>query len=149
MESISFYLAHEEVEKMLFNLLLKMIEKGNKVLIFCESEERLKKLDDTLWLLGRTKFLPHGKQGDGYEEKQPVFLTTKEENPNNANFLFLFGEPSENFIKQFPKAFYIFARKEYVSSKEKWDRYKQRGDFKLIFNKMEGGKWVSGEELVL
>jgi DNA polymerase-3 subunit chi len=148
MENISFYLAPETVEKMLFNLLLKMVEKGNKALIFCESEQRLKELDDSLWLLGRTKFLPHGKWGDGYEEKQTVFLTIKEENPNSANFIFLFGEPSKEFIQKFSKGFIIFTRKEFIPTQEKWNKYKKEG-FELVYNQMDGEKWVSKKELDL
>jgi DNA polymerase-3 subunit chi len=148
MQNIGFYLAPETTDKMLFNLLLKMLEKNNKILIFCESDEQLKQLDDSLWLLGRIKFLPHGKQGDGYESKQPVFLTTKEENPNNSNFIFIFGNPSKEFIAKFDKGFHIFTRKDYIPAKEKWEKLKGQG-FDVVYNAMEDNKWVAKGELAI
>lgn len=146
MKNINFYLSDETVGKTLFNLLLKMVEKKHRVVIYCHSKEYLDELDRMLWTLGRVKFLAHGKEEDGHVSEHPIFLTTKEENPNNANFLFLFGKPSKGFIDKFDKGFYIFDHYHEGDAKMDWSDWKGQG-FDPVFMKKEAGKWVSSKEI--
>jgi len=146
MKNINFYLSDETLGKTLFNLLLKMVEAKYRVVIFCHSKEYLNELDEMLWTLGRVKFLPHGKEEDGYSGSHPVFLTTKEENPNKASFLFLFGKPSKEFIDKFDKSFYVFDYYHKDDAKTDWEDYRKLG-FETVLMKKEGGKWVSSEKI--
>ena len=146
MKNINFYLSDETLGKTLFNLLLKMAEAGHRVVIFCHSKEYLDELDRMLWTLGRVKFLPHGKEEDGYVSEHPIFLTTKEENPNKAKFLFLFGKPSKEFMDKFDKGFYVFDYYHEGDAKMDWKDYKGMG-FEPVFMKKIDGKWESFKEI--
>jgi DNA polymerase-3 subunit chi len=42
-----------------------------------------------LWTYDAASFLPHGSEGDGSPDRQPIYLTCLEENPNRANVLML------------------------------------------------------------
>ena len=53
------------------------------------SDERVEHLNQLLWTYDEASFLPHGSARDGNADRQPVFLTAGEENPNNATMLVL------------------------------------------------------------
>ena len=52
-------------------------------------------------------FLPHGTK-DGYAERQPVWLTDSDENPNNANVLFLVDGAESSRIGEFDLCYEVF-----------------------------------------
>ena len=53
------------------------------------SDARVAALDEALWASQDPDWLPHGTARTGQPELQPIWLTTLEENPNGARFLFL------------------------------------------------------------
>ena len=53
------------------------------------SEERCEAIDAHLWTYRDEGFLPHGTAKDGHAEAQPVWLTTRDDNPNGATVRFL------------------------------------------------------------
>ncbi len=62
---------------------------GRRVVVRAPSEEMVAALNDRLWTYDDASFVPHGAAGDGEPESQPIFLTARAENPNNANMLVL------------------------------------------------------------
>ena len=53
------------------------------------SEERVETLTQLLWVYKADAFLPHGCTKDGHAQQQPIWLTTKDDNPNLAKVLML------------------------------------------------------------
>ena len=90
MTDIAFYhLQKWPLDKALPKLLEKTLEAGKRAVVMAGSQERLRALNTLLWTYGRDSWLPHGTAREGNAEDQPVWLTTDDENPNGAVFLFL------------------------------------------------------------
>jgi DNA polymerase IIIc chi subunit len=45
------------------------------------SAERMETLDAHLWTFSEQSFLAHGTARDGHPSRQPIYLTTEDENP--------------------------------------------------------------------
>src|SRR5690606_9646272 len=85
MTEISFYhLTRQPLNKALPRLLEKVLAAGHRALVLAGSEERVEDLDAALWTYDPDSFLPHGSRVLGHAARQPIYLTTAEENPNKA-----------------------------------------------------------------
>ena len=100
MTEIRFYhLQHTRLEQALPQLLARTLDKGWRAVVQAGSSERVKALNTALWTYDESSFLPHGSAKDGDAEMQPVWLTEKDENPNDAQVLMLVdGAMRESFL---------------------------------------------------
>lgn len=111
MTKVDFYhLQNQTLENVLPKLLEKSYQLGKKILIRVGNEERVDFISNLLWTYDEQSFLPHGSKKDGHAETQPIWLTSGNDNPNNAVFLFLTdgAEADCEEIKQFERVFNIF-----------------------------------------
>lgn len=133
---INFYQVDETVSKALAPLLLKILSEKKKVLIFCREQNQIKEIDGALWNYGRNKFIPHATIFDKEFEpkRQPVLITSKEENQNDADYLVFVDEPSESFISKFSRVFYFFEEGKNAAKMKPTKFYKKID-----------GKWVVGK----
>lgn len=79
-----YHLTRHPLEVTLPTLLGKARGAGWRVIVRGTRDERLRWLDDRLWLVPEDGFEPHGLAGAGFEADQPILLTTGSENPNGA-----------------------------------------------------------------
>lgn len=92
MTEIRFYhLERQSLDRALPALLEKARQKDHKIVIKVPDESERERLNAHLWTYDAAGFLPHGSEKDGYADRQPVYLTAKEENPNGADVLILTG----------------------------------------------------------
>jgi DNA polymerase-3 subunit chi len=84
-----YHLQRETLETALPPLLSKTLERGWRAVVRAGSEARVDALDAHLWTYKTDSVLPHGRRVDGYPERQPIYLTAEDENPNGASALFL------------------------------------------------------------
>lgn len=82
--ALFYHLTQRPLEVTLPALLEKALGAGWRVAVRGTSPERLRWLDDRLWLGGEDKFLPHGLAGGEFDADQPVLLTVDAETPNGA-----------------------------------------------------------------
>jgi DNA polymerase-3 subunit chi len=131
---INFYQVDETITKSLAPLLIKVLEEKKKALVFCANQNQIKEIDDSLWSYGRNKFIPHITISDKnfVMERQPILITDKEENSNEADYLVFLSEPSEAFISKFPRVFHFFEGKSST-------KIKPTNSYKKV-----DGKWVKG-----
>jgi DNA polymerase-3 subunit chi len=87
-EVVFYHLTQTPLERTLPDLLEKSLQRGWRVLVKGGNAERLALLDTTLWTYRDDSFLPHGMAEEDAAH-QPIYLTTSEEEPNNADILFL------------------------------------------------------------
>ncbi len=142
----NFYLS-DELIKSLTPLLLKILEDKKTALILCE-DKRLKEIDDALWSFSKLKFIPHASPFDKEiiaefgEKSQPVFVTSKQENSNDAQYLVVIDEISQikkDFFKNFQKVFYFYN----FDKEEEAKSFVDKSDFlKITSYKKSDGKWV-------
>lgn len=88
MQDVAVYYASQTTpDKVLTKLLEKVLSQNQRATVWLESEERLAALDGVLWTYSTLAFLPHGSARDGNADRQPIWLTTTEENPNGSQVL--------------------------------------------------------------
>lgn len=145
MAEISFYhLSRSPLEKALAKLLEKVIAAQKRAVILADTAERLAVLDTALWTYSPASFLPHGNESDPMAAHQPIYLTTKFENPNSASFLMIVeGDQIEDF-NGFERCFDIFNGLEDQSvedARRRWAHYKVQGHNLTYWFQNENGGW--------
>ena len=90
MTEVGFYhLTRTGPDQALPPLLGRTLAAGERAVVRAGSKARVAALDEALWASQDLDWLPHGTARTGHAELQPIWLTTLEENPNGARFLFL------------------------------------------------------------
>ncbi len=79
-----YHLTQRPLEVTLPTLLEKSRAAGWRVVVRGTSDDRMRWLDERLWLQGDESFLPHGVAGGGFDADQPVLLTCAADLPNQA-----------------------------------------------------------------
>ena len=87
-EALFYHLERRSLEDVLPGLLEKSLARGWRALVKTDSAERAEALDDLLWTYDDESFLAHAQAGDGDAARQPVFISTLDDNPNGAQILF-------------------------------------------------------------
>jgi len=88
-EILFYHLTEKTLHQVLPGLLDKSLARDWKVTVQLGNEERLEALDTYLWTYRDESFLAHGSTRDGTESLQPIWLTTQDDNPNDAKIRFL------------------------------------------------------------
>lgn len=146
MKEINFYCIEEDGNQFIYTFLSKLIEKGKKVIVYSENQEKIAKLDDTLWTMKKTDFLPHLLYNEQGAEETPVLISNVKENKYNSNFLLISTFVDDvNFLDSFEKTFYMFSpmnQRLIDEAKKNWNYYKERGFNLKVFRKNAAGKWT-------
>ncbi|MBQ9034937.1 MAG: DNA polymerase III subunit chi [Alphaproteobacteria bacterium] len=111
MSRVDFYhLQKQSLEDVLPKLLSKAYSAEKRILLKIGTAERIEFLNSLLWTYDEESFLPHGSKKDGFAETQPIWLTADDDNPNNADFLFLVdgAEAEIDVAAKFERVFNIF-----------------------------------------
>jgi DNA polymerase-3 subunit chi len=90
-EALFYHLERRTLDDVLPGLIERTLERGWRALIKTDSADRAAALDMLLWTYNDQTFLPHAQAGDGDAKRQPVLITTEDDNANAANVLFLVG----------------------------------------------------------
>jgi len=117
------------LESALPALLNKAVMQGN-VIVQSSTPQNVEALNTHLWAYNPDSFLPHGSEKDGNPEQQPIWLTDRQENPNNANILTLtHGATNEN-IKDYKLCCEMLDGNDQnavAAARQKWTSYKDQG----------------------
>jgi len=111
MSRVDFYhLQNKRLEDVLPKLLEKTYSLGKNTVVRIGNEERVDFINSLLWTYDEQSFLPHGSKKDGSADMQPIWLTSENDNPNNAVFLFLAdgAEAEADEIAKYERVFNIF-----------------------------------------
>ncbi len=144
---INFYQFDETLTKSIAPLVLKILEENKKALIFSRDASRIKEIDDGLWSYGKNKFIPHITISDkNFEfERQPILVSDKEENANQADYLILLTEEvSPEFLSNFTRIFYFFDVLNSEKAQGTATSYKKIAS-KFNSYKKDAAKWVKSE----
>ena len=131
MAEIGFYhLTRTGLEEALPRLLGRTLEAGQRAVIRCGSAERLAALDTALWLCQEPDWLPHGTAASGNADLQPIWLTTEDEAPNGAGFLFLVDGADSARLAEYARVFDLFDGNDEAQlgrARERWKAAKAGG----------------------
>jgi DNA polymerase III subunit chi len=90
MADIGFYhLLATPLERALPRLLERARGQGYRIVVRAASTERVEHLNSLLWTFDDASFLAHGTARDGNPAQQPIWLTERDDNPNDATMLVL------------------------------------------------------------
>jgi DNA polymerase-3 subunit chi len=145
MSDIGFYhLVRSPLEKALPKLLEKVLESGAHAVVMAGSEERVESLAALLWTYHPNNFLPHGTARDGKPDRQPIWLTERDENPNGATILVLTDGASSEQVDRYARCLEVFdgGDPEAVTrARERWRIYKDAGHNLTYWQQTESGGW--------
>ena len=147
MSRVDFYhLQSKKLEDVLPKLLEKAYSIGKRAVIRVGNEERVEFLNSLLWSYEDQSFLPHGSKKDGSADKQPIWLTAEQDNPNDAEFLFLVDgavADVEEFSK-FERVFNIFdgnSEEALGKARNFWKELKNYGAEVFYWQQSSNGVW--------
>ena len=141
------HLERRRVDQALPELLEQAYAEGRRAVVQTASEEQVAALDDRLWTFDDASFLPHGAAGDGDPKEQPIFLTSRLENPNGAKLLVVVSgadAPSAGQAEDFEQAILLFDGRDEEALKRAradWARLKAEGRDISYWREGEEGGW--------
>jgi DNA polymerase-3 subunit chi len=145
MTEIRFYhLTRTRLEDALPKLLEKALERGLHALVLAGSDDRVEALTQHLWTYDERGFLPHGNKHDGHADRQPIWLTAADENPNGARVAFLVdGAATERFADYdiVAELFDGGDAEAVQTARRRWTRYKQAGFGLTYWKQTDRGRW--------
>ena len=147
MTRVDFY--HIErglIEDVLPKLLEKAYACGKPLLVKVGNEARVEFLNTVLWTYDDQSFLPHGTKKDGNAALQPIWLTSGNDNPNQANMLFLVDGASIDIekLEEFERVFNLFDGKDTDGLQQArffWKEIKNSGSECFYWQQDETGRW--------
>lgn len=143
-EVLFYHLEHMPLERVLPGLLEKTIERGWRAVIQASTTERVEALDTLLWTYKEESFMPHGMAGQGHEDRQPIFLTTEQDNPNQANIRFFVDGADADDIGTYDRAVYLFDGRDNQAvehARSQWRTVKEAGHAATYWQQTTSGKW--------
>jgi DNA polymerase III subunit chi len=144
-EILFYQLKGQRLEDVLPPLIARCLDRGWRVAVQASSEERIDALDAHLWTWRDDAFLPHGTWRDAEASVQPVLLTVKDENPNEAVVRFLIegaGIPADPALYQRLVLIFDGADPEAVEeARQRWSRAKADGFEVTYWRANENGGW--------
>lgn len=145
MTDIAFYhLQRSPLERILPKLLMRTIDAGKRALVLLGSDTRVEALAQHLWSFDQDSWLPHGTEKDGHPEEQPIWLTVKDENLNQAQFLFLADGAETAEVGSFERCFELFDGNDaeiVAAARERWTTYKSAGHSLTYWQQTDAGGW--------
>lgn len=147
MTRVDFYhLQKVSIEQALPKLLEKAYGTGKNVLVKVGTEARVEFLNTALWTYDDQSFLPHGSKKDGSADMQPIWLTSGEDNPNNAAMLFLVDGAVVDMDKLagFERVFNMFdgtSDEALQQARSFWKQVKAAGHDCFYWQQDDNGSW--------
>ena len=142
---VNFYhLTRSSLEAALPRLLAKTLQAGERAVVMLGSPERVDALNTHLWTYDPNGFLPHGAAKDGEGDRQPVWLTHLDENPNVAGFLFVADHARSDRVADYKRCFELFDGRDesaVAESRERWKAYKAAGHTVVYWQQTPSGGW--------
>lgn len=145
MTEIRFYhLQTQTLEQALPRLLMKAYNQGKKILVRVPDEKRVEELNRHLWTFHPDSFLPHGSQKNGRAAHQPIWLTSNDENANEATVLVLTDGAEHEDPALFDLACEMlngYDPEAVKAARTRWKIYKDQGFTVTYWQQSEQGSW--------
>lgn len=145
MTEVSFYhLLHAPLDRALPKLIQKVLESGARAVIRTGSAERAEALSSVLWTFDQNSFLPHGTARDGNADRQPVWITPDDENPNGADILVLTDGATAGEITAWRRCLEMFDGRDdaaVAEARRRWSDYKAADHVLTYWQQTERGGW--------
>ncbi len=145
MTEIRFYhLQTQTLDEVLPKLLLKAYGMDKHIIVKTADDKTAEHLNKHLWTFHPDQFLPHGSKKNGNAELQPIWLTSKDENPNEAKILFLTGGATWEDMSGFDLVCEMlngFDEDVVKAARGRWKEYKDGGYEMTYWQQNASGGW--------
>jgi DNA polymerase-3 subunit chi len=146
MTEVRFYhLQTQSLEQAMPAILSKALAQGKRAIVRFGNEAHIRHFDEHLWTYNPDSFLPHGIAKEPHAEKQPILLTNKEENQNEADILLLWQvQTVPGNLDQFTLVCdFIDGRDDdsVIAGRARWKAYKEAGHTQTYWQQNERGGW--------
>jgi DNA polymerase III subunit chi len=138
-----YHLLSTPLERALPKLIERARALGYVIVVRTGSAERVAQLDTALWIYDEASFLPHGSARDGNAVRQPIWLTDRNENPNQATMLVLVDGVEAGDLASFARCADIFDGNDesaVEAARERWRRARAAGH-DLTYWQQTGAGW--------
>lgn len=139
-----YHLQKVTLAQALPRLLEKIYAKGMKTKVLMQDAEDIKTMDQSLWTYSTSVFLPHGSAPDSFAQEQPIWLTTGNDNPNDAEVLVVCRGADPGADPRFKIICFIFDGTDpdnLAQARARWLDYQQK-DYNLSYwQQNDKGAW--------
>lgn len=145
---IDFYhLQKQTLDAVLPLLVAKAYQLGKPIKVKIGNEIRVDFINSLLWTYSDESFLPHGSRKDGSAELQPVWLTSDDDNPNHAVYMFLVDGACATIddIQKYERVFNIFDgnnQEAVAQARSFWKELKSVGAELHYWQQDNNGRWA-------
>jgi DNA polymerase-3 subunit chi len=125
-----YHLERSALDQVLPELLEKTLARAWRALVRTSEPERVEQLDGRLWTYRDDAFLPHGPADEPFAERQPILLTTVEENRNGAQALFLLDGAEPGDISPYERCILLFDGRDEAAvglARRRWSAFRAAG----------------------
>lgn len=143
-EILFYHLETQPLERVLPVLLEKSLERGWHVVVEAGSEERADAIDHALWTYRDDSFLPHSRSGGDADHLQPVLITTRPHNPNNAEVRFFVDRAVPQTGEGYQRVVFMFSGHDpdaVTEARTAWKALRD-GNEVTYWQQEPGGRWV-------
>ncbi len=144
-EVLFYHLEGLSLEQILPGLLEKCLERGWRSVVQLGSRERCEALDALLWTYSDQSFLPHGSAVDGANgERQPVWITTGDDNPNGASVRFFADGAAISGVEPYQRAVLLFDGHDIEMverARDAWKTLASDGHQTTYWQQSVNGRW--------
>lgn len=140
---VDFYqLSRDPVEVALPLIARQVMKAGERLLVVSADEELLGRIGSSLWAFSAESFLANGHQGEGYEDRQPILLSSRPEPANGAKFISIVDGQWRDECLAFERTFFFFNGSTIEDARRVWSRLRSQQGAERHFWKQEGGRWT-------
>jgi DNA polymerase-3 subunit chi len=143
-EVLFYHLQNQPLERVLPDLLEKCVERKWKVVVQVGSPERCEALDAHLWTYRDDGFLPHGTAKDGRAGSQPIWLTSGDDNPNQAHVRFLADGAEADDLESYNRVVILFDGNDADAverARQSWTALRAAGHEATYWRQSARGRW--------
>jgi DNA polymerase-3 subunit chi len=143
-EALFYHLERQTLEEVLPTLLEKTLERGWRAVVQVSDPAVRDALDRHLWVYRADSFLPHGAVNDDHAPRQPIWLTTGDDNPNGANVRFLADRSAPAEPDAYERIVILFSADDaeaVAQARRLWKPLKAAGHTCTYWQQSAAGRW--------
>ncbi|GBQ93462.1 DNA polymerase III subunit chi [Acetobacter nitrogenifigens DSM 23921 = NBRC 105050] len=143
MAEIGFYhLTRTTADEALPQLLGRTLDAGKRAVVRCGESVDVASLDEALWRVSEPVWLPHAATGAKFPDRQPIWITSGDDTPNTATYLFLLGAREAEKLEAFERIFDLFDGRDdmaVAAARRRWSALKAQGHSLTYWRQGEKG----------
>lgn len=146
MTEVHFYhLQRAPLDAALPKLLEKVLGAGARAMVRVPDAPLADHLDQVLWTYDRQSFLPHGTEQSRWPDRQPILLTTRSQNVNQATMLVLINNADKpDDWQRYDRVLYMFDGRDQditARAREDWKAFRDKASKLCYWQQGEQGGW--------